>query len=319
MKNKLKYISLIFSILISACIFTSCTEVNGSDSWETELTRPPVTDYPAIVGSLTFNESPKQVACLSPAMAEIICELGFSDRITGISIYCDYPLEISGMPAIGSSANPDISKIVSSAPNLLISQSPIAKKDITAIESAGTRVLIMQSPNSVKELYEMYYDMAVVFCGNITAEEKALQAYSGLETVLAGAGGTFESFVYIMTPDGATATGDTFAGDFLSYFGENAAESGLEYVFSVEELAEKNPQYIIINSVMDVSDLPESYQELDAVKEGRVIYIDNTLLERPTSRLESIVDDIKEQVNKNNGTTDSDNEDNHQEETGSQE
>ncbi len=319
MKNKLKYISLIFSILISACIFTSCTEVNGSDSWETELTRPPVTDYPAIVGSLTFNESPKQVACLSPAMAEIICELGFSDRITGISIYCDYPLEISGMPAIGSSANPDISKIVSSAPNLLISQSPIAKKDITAIEAAGTRVLIMQSPNSVKELYEMYYDMAVVFCGNITAEEKAFQAYSGLETALAGAGGTFESFVYIMTPDGATATGDTFAGDFLSYFGENAAESGLEYVFSVEELAEKNPQYIIINSVMDVSDLPESYQELDAVKEGRVIYIDNTLLERPTSRLDSIVDDIKEQVNKNNGTTDSDNEDNHQEETGSQE
>lgn len=319
MKNKLKYISLIFSILISACMFTSCTEVNGSDSWETELTRPPVTDYPAIVGSLTFNESPKQVACLSPAMAEIICELGFSDRITGISIYCDYPLEISGMPAIGSSANPDISKIVSSAPNLLISQSPIAKKDITAIESAGTRVLIMQSPNSVKELYEMYYDMAVVFCGNITAEEKALQAYSGLETVLAGAGGTFESFVYIMTPDGATATGDTFAGDFLSYFGENAAESGTEFVFPVEELAEKNPQYIIINSVMDVSDLPESYQELDAVKEGRVIYIDNTLLERPTSRLESIVDDIKEQVNKNNGTTDSDNEDNHQEETGSQE
>lgn len=295
MKNK--YILIAFAILSILFLLAGCTAVsNSNEDEEINVTRPEKTDYPVIVGSLTFNESPKQVICLSPAITEIICELGFSDRITGISKYCDYPVEISGMPDAGSSANPDIEKILEFKPALLISQSPIAKKDINAIEANGTRVLILKTPASVNELYETYYNMSLIFSGQLLAESNSSSAYKKLSDQILTANGTFESFAFITTADGAVATGDTFAGDFFSYFGENVAQDGTEYVYDIEKLKEKNPQYILIDSKIKLDELPDEYKSIQAIKDGRVIYIDCTFLERPTTRLTELIDQVKDTI-----------------------
>lgn len=289
----------ILTLCVSMLFFASCSDIDENEF--TSVTLPPPSDYPADVGSLTFNSSPASAACLSPALTEIICELGYGDRIAGISKYCDYPDEIKSRTVIGSSANPDFDMIAQIKPQLLITQSPLAKKDITSVESAGTRVLILSAPNSVEELYQSYVDMATVFGGKIVAQEKAETALSSLKAALDNAAGTFDSFAFIMTERCAVATGDTFAGDFLSYFGKNVAENGTDFDFSVEQLIESNPEYIILASPLKTDDLPEELQELDAVKEGRVITIDSALLERPTSRLTELVTDIAQQA----GTTSS--------------
>lgn len=254
--------------------------------------------YPVTAGSLIFNEQPETVGCLSPAVTEIICQLGYGDKLVGRSSYCDYPEEVMDRTELGSAANPDADAIIAAKPQLLVSQSPIAKKDITRIENAGTRVWIIPAPNSAEELFSCYKDIAAVFGGKPDSEEVASEALKPLMNALFEAQDSVESLVYIMSPDLAAATDDTFAGSFFSSFGKNAAGTREDISLTEEELSELDPQWIVLPYSVSEEALPGG---LSAVQNGRIIVLDEEMLERierPTSRLDGVVYGILEQIKK---------------------
>lgn len=298
-------------MLSAAFILCGCTEVTEEAVVYTTpaQTEPAEMPYPVSAGSLIFSGSPETAVSLSPAITEMICELGYSDKLIGRSSYCDYPESVLNKSELGSAANPDAEAIISAAPQLLISQSPIAKKDITAIEEAGTRVMITPAPDSVEELYSRYIDIAAVFGGSLSCTEAADNAMRPLTTALHQADGTIGSFVYIMSPQLAAASDATFAGSFFSCFGSNAAGNEEDIILTAERLSELDPEWLIIPSSM-AEDVPEEISSLDAYQNGNVIILDeNTLerIERPTSRLSEtvykILDQI-EQIKSGSGETD---------------
>ncbi len=292
-------------MLASVFLICGCTEVSEEPPAPpvTETSAAEVSPYPVNVGQFTFNEQPETVGSLSPAMTEIICELGYSDKITGRSSYCDYPESIVSKTELGSSANPDADAIIATAPQLLISQSPIAKKDIVTIENAGTRVMITSAPVSIEELYACYIDMAAIFGGKTGCTEAADTAMRPLTEALKKAEHSIGSFVYIMSDDLAAASNDTFAGNFFSCFGENAAADIENIILEPEELAGLDPEWIILPS--DISEEPpEAVSSLGAYQKGNIIILDENALERierPTSRLSGTVYDILEQIDDING------------------
>ncbi|MBQ8787223.1 MAG: ABC transporter substrate-binding protein [Oscillospiraceae bacterium] len=289
-----------FAAALAAVMLCGCTEVAEESPVQiTEATAPIESPYPVKVGSFVFEKSPETVGTLSPAVTEIICELGFGDKIVGRSSYCDYPETVKTKNELGSAANPDADAIIEVAPELLITMSPIAKKDITAIEAAGTRVWIIVPPKSVEELYGCYNDIAAVFGGSIDCEAAAEQAVEALKTALSKAEGAMESFVYVMSPDLAVASDASFAGNFLSYFGENSAGDTETLSLTVEELLELDPDWLILPDYISKYELPEETAELSAVKNGKIIYLSEDVMariERPTSRLENAVYDILSQI-----------------------
>lgn len=288
----------IIVLLCSALILCGCSEVTEEpviSATETEVQEKP---YPVTVGSLIFNEQPQTVGSLSPAITEMICELGYSDKIIGRSSYCDYPDNISAKVTLGSAANPDTEAIIAASPQLLISQSPIAKKDIISIEDAGTRVMITPAPNSIEELYICYNNIAGVFGGRLSCAEAADDAMRPLTDALRQAEGSIGSFVYIMSPELAVASDSTFAGNFFSCFGENAAGEKDDIALTSDELSELDPEWIILPDFM-TDNVPYEISSLNAYQNGRVIILDSSALERierPTSRLSGTVYDILEQI-----------------------
>lgn len=282
--------------LASAVLMNGCAEVDEEvpvTVSETAVTERP---YPVTAGSLIFNEQPDSVGSLSPAITEIICQLGYGYKIIGRSSYCDYPEDVENKVSLGSAANPDVEAIIAAKPQLLVSHSPIAKKDITQIENAGTRVWIISAPNSVEELYACYRDIAAVFGGRLDCEDIAADAMKPLFNALFEAQDSVESFVYIMSPDLAAASNSTFAGSFFSSFGTNAAGDNEDISLTEEELTELDPQWIIMPHYVSEEDLPSG---LNAAENGRIITLDEEMLERierPTSRLDSVVYDILEQI-----------------------
>ncbi len=292
---------------VSAALLCGCTEIDEDAPAPVMATVVSEKPYPVNAGSLIFEEAPQTVGSLSPAVTEIICELGFEDRLTGRSEYCDYPESISETAALGSAANPDVDAIIESAPDLLISLSPIAKKDITAIEAAGTRVWIISPPQSTGDLYRCYEDIAAVFGGKLNCSAAAEDALEPLKKALYDARDSMESFVYIMSPELAAASDSTFAGNFFSCFGKNAAAklSGEEDIsMTAEELLALDPEWLILPDSVSVYELPEETSGLSAVKNGRIIVLDGDVLERierPTSRLDSAVYAILEQIKEDGG------------------
>ena len=275
---------------------SGCAEVEEEvpvTTVETTVTERP---YPVTAGSLIFNEQPDSVGSLSPAITEMICQLGYGDKIIGRSSYCDYPEDVESKVSLGSAANPDVEAIIAAKPRLLVSHSPIAKKDITQIENAGTRVWIISAPESVEELYSCYRDIAAVFGGSLDCDDTAAEALKPLFNALFEAQDSVESFVYIMSPDLAAAPNSTFAGNFFSSFGTNAAGDREDISLTEEELTGLDPQWIILPYDVSEDNLPSG---LSAVENGRIITLDEEMLERierPTSRLDKIVYDILEQI-----------------------
>lgn len=288
-------------LALAALLICGCTEIDEETPTPVMATVVSEKPYPVDAGALTFEEAPKTVGSLSPAITEIICELGFSDKLTGRSEYCVYPESVSDRTTLGSAANPDVDAIIESSPELLISLSPIAKKDITAIEAAGTRVWIISPPESVEDLYRCYEDIAAVFGGKLNCAAAAEDALEPLKKAVNDAKDSMESFVYIMSPELAAASDSTFAGNFFSCFGENSAGSGEDISMTAEELLELDPQWLILPDSVSIYELPEETSGLSAIKSGRIIVLDDEVLERierPTSRLDIAVYEILEQIEK---------------------
>lgn len=343
------------SITLTACRWLGFEPLGTGSSSSSEAEFLPGTPY--TVGDMEFTEAPASVVSLSPALTEIVSELGFLDKLSGRSDYCDYPAEVKALPGVGSSANPDLQAILQLKPQLLISQSPLASSHISQLEKGGVRVLILPAPKSVNQLKADCLELATLFNGPVGAEDLAKKLMSPLENLLnesprlknvkipensllsggeslsateskvAGApenshsssseaGGAVETtsesfqqndvqtpensgnldventtFVYLMTAELAVATGDTLAGELLSYYAKNVADGGQDYAITPEDLLKADPDLIFLDkNLAPESDAAQAIDEklrsqLTAFKSGKVYAIDNRAFERPTPRL----------------------------------
>lgn len=272
-------------ILAAISLLAGCSQIEETPPEITEITIEEVNPYPVTIGSLIFNAAPETVGSLSPAITDIIKELGFADKLVGISSYCDSD-GTNNAADLGSAANPDVDAIIKTAPTLLISHSPIAKKDITEIEKSGTRVLIISAPTSTDELYELYHSIYRIFQGNDeNEEEKVGDCFSKLEEAFEENKNILDDYVYILSSKLAFASDNSFSGNLFSHSGKNAAADEEGISLTKERLIELDPEYIIIPSGMKISRLPE---ELSAVQNNKIIRLDKEteqLLERPTSEV----------------------------------
>jgi len=77
----------------------------------------------SLEASSFFEHQPQRIISTSPSITEMLFELGLQDRIVAVTDFCIYPQEACLLPSIGGVLNPDIEKIVSLAPDLIILQS----------------------------------------------------------------------------------------------------------------------------------------------------------------------------------------------------
>lgn len=94
------------------------------------------------------------------------------------------------------------------------------------------------------------------------------------------------TFVYLMTSELAVATGDTLAGELLSYYAKNVADGGQDYAITPADLVEADPDWIFLDKNVAQESIDEKLRsQLKAFKSGQVYALDNTAFERPTPRL----------------------------------
>lgn len=295
-------------ILLCLLIMSGCTEITydeptAGDGAAAVQTLPP--SYPVTVGDLRFASSPERAVSLSPAITEIIFELGFGDRLVCRSDYCDYPEEALSLPSAGSGANPDISVIIAAAPDVVITQSPIANTDLARLRNAGISALILEPPDSLEELYSLYGQLAAIFAGETEGARLAEGCTTELKAALSFAKDSCESLVFILevtTTGFLAATGDSFAGDYIGSFGENIAADGKNYRLTAEELAASDPQVIFLAYPLSADNIDaELADSLSAFENGYVYVIDSTLTQRPTCRLAAATRSIAEKIRNDTG------------------
>ena len=53
-----------------------------------------------------------RIVSLSPALTEVVCQLGQGSRLVGRSEVCNYPPEVRKLPVAGRYADPDVEKVL---------------------------------------------------------------------------------------------------------------------------------------------------------------------------------------------------------------
>ncbi|MGN0696556.1 MAG: ABC transporter substrate-binding protein [Oscillospiraceae bacterium] len=278
-------------LLLSAAILCSCSSL-GRDNEDAEPVL--LTGVSAEITEETPDMlSPQRAVVLSPAAAEIVCELGFGDKIAARGEYCDYPEEISSLPTAGSAANPDVTKILEYSPDIVITESPISKADRTDLADSGAEVLCITAPDSLAALREEYITLAALWSGS--PEELADNALSELVRASEEAP-QIDGRLMLFLSEEDPATPDTLSGDLVGTFGANAARGYKNYFMPYDKIIMTDPDVIFLSDRADYYDFIEKYAELSAVKKGNIIIIDGSLLERPTSRLAELIDFISDNI-----------------------
>ncbi len=287
MKKLLALVLLPFLLLTAF----GCSDIYNEDPTLADSSVVESFNFPVSVQNVEFFEAPLTVISLSPAVSEIISDIGMSDRLVGRSTYCNYPDSMEIIQTVGSPASPDISRIVEINPSVLITLSPIAYAEKKELEKNGIKIVTFSPPKTYYELVDFYAGISTLFYGRVSSGKITEEKLITLDDAMYSAQnkGFTHSFVYIETNELAVATGDTLEADILSVFGNNIAAEKSGYSMSAEDIAAADPYLIFIAKGVDTENLPDSIKALDSYISGRIIEVDNTYFEKPSARLSELV------------------------------
>lgn len=242
---------------------------------------------------ISIDKIPSRVVSIAPNITEIIFALGKEEVLVGRTEYCDYPVEAGRIASIGSITEPNIEKIVELNPDIVIASSHFQKETLKKLENLGLKVIIFKEEESFNGLYQLIGQVGRL----LGAEGKAAQLVADLQkrvtdiTVKVANFSKPKVYYIVFYGDGVffTAGKDTFIGNMLEMAGGvNGAADSKGWQYSIEKIVEKDPEILICSKYYHSKDIirkTPGFKDLKAVQEGRLLEIDNNLLDRQGPRL----------------------------------
>ena len=271
--------------LLAACIMTAACGHSGNRTSTDSSTDTVTDDYGRTV---VVPTSPRRVVSLSPAVTEIMFDLGAQDLLVGRTDFCVYPDGAAAIPSIGGISNLNIESILALQPDLVISGSMVGKKVTDQMDAMGTAmVCVVEKPR-----FEALYDN-IRAIGRLVGKEKEADSLNGVlrdrVSQLSSLHSPLSTCYYVVgfgAGGNFTAGGNTFINDIIRMAGgRNIAENVEGWSYSLEALVGEDPDYIIVrreDSAAFCSMKP--YNRLSAVRRGHVIGIESGTLDLQVPR-----------------------------------
>ena len=99
----MKHTGLLALLLAAAIAVTAagCKDKGGKEEPQGTVSssapEPVDRNFPVSIGEIRIPERPERIVSLSPALTEVLCELGAESRLAGVSDFCDYPQSVEGL------------------------------------------------------------------------------------------------------------------------------------------------------------------------------------------------------------------------------
>lgn len=259
----------IITTLLTGVIALSMTGCTGTTTDEIEP-KP----YPVSVLNMKIENEPNAVASLSPAITQMLLELGFKDKIVGYSNDC-VAENATDQNRIGTGLEPNLEAIGKVAPEFVFTNVPLAKEQLDKLDAVNVRVMVMPTANDEATIKQRYVDLVTIMGGQFDGDTIGKGMVTEIERQLEFVKSNIaqrQSFLYIATLDPAIATEDTIQGVVASYIGDNVATGHSGYNVPKEAITALAPQIIIYDESISPEAIKESelFSKLEAVKSGKM-------------------------------------------------
>jgi iron complex transport system substrate-binding protein len=244
---------------------------------------------------------PRRIVSLSPNVTEMLYGIGAFSQVAGVSDYCSYPPEVTKLPSVGGWHNPNLEKLASLRPDLVIAddgQAPFVNDNFRKL---GFRTMTV-ADHTVDDVYR-----AITELGKATGHEaEAARLLASTRERLLQVGRRTANLprpkvilIVDRTPgtlrDLYTATGGGYLAELVAIAGGQIAladtKRGYEKL-SKEDLLAANPEWILdfIHGAKSrfAGDPMEAWREmpeLKAVRTGKVRGVNEDYVPHASQRI----------------------------------
>ncbi|MGM0379186.1 MAG: ABC transporter substrate-binding protein [Bacillota bacterium] len=286
-KKVLLYL-LILTIFIS---LVGCVESNEKQTGDDKNSIYPIKIVDGMDREINIESEPKRVISVAPSVTETIYKLNKQDILVGKTEYCDYPKEAQSIDTIGSLQQPNIEKIISLKPDIVFASTHFKEESLKQLEQLDIKVVMIFSQKSFEGVYSNIDLMGKILGAKKKAENVIDEMKKEVKYVKDTVKDLEKKTAYYVVGFGNgndfTATGETFISEMIEMAGGiNIAKDATGWQYSLEKLIEKNPEVIISRKkFIDELKVANGYKSLDAIKNDRVVPVNNNLVERMGPRL----------------------------------
>ena len=241
---------------------------------------------------ISVSKAPSRIISLAPNITETLFALGLSERVIGVTTYCDFPTEAKTKEKIGDTIKPNLERIIALKPDLvLLSTSSQLEKITHQLDQLAIPVYIT-NPRTVTEVISSIRKLGEVTGTSSRAEVLASSMQQRISAI-----GQIEQrprvlYVLQLSPL-ITAGKNTFINDLINLAGgiSISGEETTDYPqFSRETVIARAPEVIILpethgSEIVDIEAVKKTFVTTPAVKNNRIVTINPDLIDRPGPRI----------------------------------
>ena len=238
----------------------------------------------------------KRIVSLAPSITEILFALGLDEQVAAITNFCDYPEAVLKKPRIGGFVNPDIEKIVSLKPDLIIGIRDGNRMDtVDRLNDFGLPVYLID-PKGFDGVMQTIKNIGDVVGREKESRKMVKEMVKKTENIITLTQSLSRPKVFFQLGDAPMVTvgKGTLANDLIRLAGGRSISENepTSYpVYSIETVLLKAPEIIIMTSMDSKKNTPqlikkwESWKSIPAVRMSMIYVIDSNLVDRPTPRI----------------------------------
>ena len=231
----------------------------------------------------------ERVVSISASTTETLFAIGAGGQTVGRSRYCDYPPEAQPLPTVGGYTDPNLEAVLGLRPDLVVgARGPIGQSFVRALEDHGIATYFPET-ESFSGIMDMVTGMGLRTGRDADAEHLvgAMRARrAAIEKAVAALPHPRVMLLFASKPVSVAGPG-SFTDEMIAMAGgENVVTKGAAYpVLPLEAVIAFDPDLIVQAEMGAAPNLDDTWNTVRAVREKKLVRIDDEAVLRPGPRL----------------------------------
>ncbi len=274
-------------------------EVFNDGYGRTILVAPQGIEVPEILsfGRTIVRVPPQRIASFFPSMTETLFAIGLGNQVVAVTKWCEWPQEMvnkknqGNLTVFESIIDPEVEKVIAANPDLILVSSTLMRPEgVAKLEQLGFSVVGIDYGNSLDDIYDAMELIGKVTGAEDSTEELINELQQNITKVSNAVANLPKPKVFWMSWHDPlmSAGGPSFINTLIQTAGGvnifESANTAWPFVSS-EEVLLQNPDVILfseghpgISNVDDLLSFFPSWSEIEAVKEGRVFAVSESVI-----------------------------------------
>lgn len=247
----------------------------------------------------TFDKAPERIASVSPSETETLFAIGLEANIVGVSDFDDYPEAAKSKPKLGSITKPNTEAVIATNANVVFTGVSMDATTVENLRKVNINVFKVD-PKTLDDAMNNILTFGQITDHQEQAEKVVSKMKADRQKVVDAVKDVKQENkkkVYIEFAPGWTVGSGVFMDELITLSGgiNVAADKAGWYEISEEKIIQQNPNVILFaNGIVDFKSkkpLEEiirsrgGWDAIDAVKNKRVVGLDQNSVSRPGPRL----------------------------------